>query len=264
MAFTTSKHPSGVVIVEVEGQLIVGNRQELKATIQKALDNGERKFLIDFAKTGYIDSSGLGRAGLALEEGPRAGRGAAPRRPQRGPPVAVRADQARHPLRHRRQLRGGARRVLTRPDRDRAASALRPPRRPPTAPGIAVEIALRIPSDVSVVEEAVELVARHCFAGWDAPKRAQFRLRVALSEALANAIVYGNGQAPTRMVEVRAECLPDALHVQVTDEGPGFDPATVRDPVTPDDLELPCGRGLFLIRNLVDDVRFNPRGIPSA
>jgi anti-anti-sigma factor len=60
MAFTTSKHPSGVLIVEVEGQLIVGNRQELKAVIQQALDNGERKLLVDFAKTGYIDSSGLG------------------------------------------------------------------------------------------------------------------------------------------------------------------------------------------------------------
>ena len=60
MAFTTSKHPSGVLIVEVEGQLILGNRQELKATIQQALDNGERKLLVDFAKTGYIDSSGLG------------------------------------------------------------------------------------------------------------------------------------------------------------------------------------------------------------
>ncbi len=60
MAFTTSKHRSGVLVIEVEGQLIVGNRQELKATIQTALDNGERKLLIDFAKTGYIDSSGLG------------------------------------------------------------------------------------------------------------------------------------------------------------------------------------------------------------
>ena len=126
--------------------------------------------------------------------------------------------------------------------------------------GIAVEIALRIPSDVTVIEEAVELVARHCFTGWNAPKRIHFRFRVALSEALANAIVYGNGQVPTRMVEVRAECLPDCLHVHVTDEGPGFDPASVRDPVTPDDLELPCGRGLFLIRNLMDDVRFNPPG----
>lgn len=60
MAFTTSKHPSGVLVIEVEGQLIVGNRQELKAVIQQALEHGERKLLIDFTKTGYIDSSGLG------------------------------------------------------------------------------------------------------------------------------------------------------------------------------------------------------------
>jgi anti-sigma B factor antagonist len=58
MSFQTSKN-NGVVVVDVDGQLIVGNRQELK---QKVLDElgGERKFLIDFSNTGYIDSSGLG------------------------------------------------------------------------------------------------------------------------------------------------------------------------------------------------------------
>jgi anti-sigma B factor antagonist len=49
-----------VTIVRVEGQLIVGNRQELKSLIQEGLDRGERKFLIDCSQTGYIDSSGLG------------------------------------------------------------------------------------------------------------------------------------------------------------------------------------------------------------
>lgn len=126
--------------------------------------------------------------------------------------------------------------------------------------GLGVEVAVRIPSDVSIIEEAVELVARHCFATWDAPRRARFRLRVALSEALANAILYGNGEVEARSVEVRAECHPDFLRLHVTDEGPGFDPATVREPVMPDDLELSRGRGLFLIRNLMDDVRFNPPG----
>lgn len=60
MGFTTEKNSSGVLVVRVEGQLIVGNRQELKSVIAEAADNGERKFLIDFSKTGYIDSSGLG------------------------------------------------------------------------------------------------------------------------------------------------------------------------------------------------------------
>jgi anti-sigma B factor antagonist len=60
MAFTQSKDRSGVVVVRVEGQLIVGNRSELKELVQRALDAGERKFVLDFGGTGYIDSSGLG------------------------------------------------------------------------------------------------------------------------------------------------------------------------------------------------------------
>ena len=60
MGFSLSKDPSGVVIVGVDGQLIVGNRQELKRRVLDALEGGTRRFVIDFTKTGYIDSSGLG------------------------------------------------------------------------------------------------------------------------------------------------------------------------------------------------------------
>ena len=60
MRFTLKKDKSGVVIVGVEGQLIVGNRQELKQKVLESLEEGSRKFVIDFSKTGYIDSSGLG------------------------------------------------------------------------------------------------------------------------------------------------------------------------------------------------------------
>jgi len=59
MAFHVSTE-NGVTVVDVEGQLIVGNRQELKQKILEELENGERKFVVDFADTGYIDSSGLG------------------------------------------------------------------------------------------------------------------------------------------------------------------------------------------------------------
>jgi len=59
MSFTLKKN-GDVVVVDVEGQLIVGNRQELKQKVLDALEKGDRKFLIDFAQTGYIDSSGLG------------------------------------------------------------------------------------------------------------------------------------------------------------------------------------------------------------
>ena len=60
MGFSQSKDPSGVTLVQAEGQLIVGNRQELKELVQAALDRNERRILIDFSRTGYIDSSGLG------------------------------------------------------------------------------------------------------------------------------------------------------------------------------------------------------------
>ena len=60
MSFSQTKDASGVAVVQVDGQLIVGNRQELKDLVQQALEQGERRLLIDFSRTGYIDSSGLG------------------------------------------------------------------------------------------------------------------------------------------------------------------------------------------------------------
>jgi len=60
MAFTVTTNKSGVVVVAVDGQLIVGNRQDLKQKVLDALEKGGRKFVVDFTRTGYIDSSGLG------------------------------------------------------------------------------------------------------------------------------------------------------------------------------------------------------------
>lgn len=59
MGFEVGKQ-GDVTVLNVEGQLIVGNRQELKQKVLEELEDGERKFLIDFDRTGYIDSSGLG------------------------------------------------------------------------------------------------------------------------------------------------------------------------------------------------------------
>lgn len=60
MNFKKSTAGQGVTVIRVEGQLVVGNRQELKGLIQEGLEAGERKFLVDCSGTPYIDSSGLG------------------------------------------------------------------------------------------------------------------------------------------------------------------------------------------------------------
>ena len=124
----------------------------------------------------------------------------------------------------------------------------------------ALRLSVRLPSELSVLEEAVDVVARHCLAEVLSPRQARFHLRVALCEAIANAIIYGNGQDPTKTVEVTVTVTEPAFTVEVVDEGSGCDPACLATPVLPDDLEAAGGRGLFLIRQLVDEVTFNARG----
>jgi serine/threonine-protein kinase RsbW len=126
--------------------------------------------------------------------------------------------------------------------------------------GAATLVTLRLPSEVSCIEEAVELVTRHCLAGHEASPTIRFRLRVVLSEALSNAILRGNAEDRSKWVDVRAELVPDSIRVYVTDEGPGFDPAAIPEPIRPEQLDEAQGRGLYLIRKLVDAVQFNDQG----
>ncbi|HTR19449.1 MAG TPA: ATP-binding protein [Gemmatimonadales bacterium] len=123
-----------------------------------------------------------------------------------------------------------------------------------------VELSLAVPSDLDMVGEAVELLARHCDTGLLSPRRLQFNLRVALAETLANAIAYGNRSDRSKPVDVCVTIGPDALTIVVTDSGTGFDPAAVPDPTTPENLERDDGRGLFVLRHLVDQIEFNDKG----
>jgi serine/threonine-protein kinase RsbW len=131
---------------------------------------------------------------------------------------------------------------------------------PPDAERRRVEISVRLPTDLDVVEEAVDLVARHCLACGVPPRAARFVIRVVLCEALANAILYGNCLDPEKRVEVCVQVDDETLQLDVRDEGSGFDPSAVPDPTGHERRELERGRGLYLIRQLVDEVRFNDRG----
>ncbi|HEX6644793.1 MAG TPA: ATP-binding protein [Gemmatimonadales bacterium] len=126
--------------------------------------------------------------------------------------------------------------------------------------GPATAVTLRLPSDVECIEEAVALLTYHCTAGATASERLRFRLQVVLAEALANAILRGNSSDADKHVEVRVVLRPAEMRLHVTDEGPGFDPGAVPEPLGADAVHEPNGRGLFLIRHLSDAVSFTPRG----
>jgi serine/threonine-protein kinase RsbW len=86
-------------------------------------------------------------------------------------------------------------------------------------------------------------------------------IALALSEALANAVLHGNRGDPYKKVHICAACeAPDRFMLAVTDEGQGFDPAAIGDPTVPDNLLLKHGRGLLLIRHLMDETEFRLGG----
>jgi serine/threonine-protein kinase RsbW len=84
------------------------------------------------------------------------------------------------------------------------------------------------------------------------------RIGLAAHEAVVNAIVHGNRRDPGRPVEVQLACDGEGLVIRVADRGDGFDPAGVADPLLPENLLRPGGRGLLLMRALMDEVGHRP------
>ena len=119
---------------------------------------------------------------------------------------------------------------------------------------------LDVPSDLGMVGDAVELVATHLPPGTLSPRRISFNLRTALAEALGNAIRYGTGEDPRRTVRVSVELGADFVRIHIIDDGAGFDTSRLPDPTHPDNVDREYGRGLFVIRHLVDAVEFNEKG----
>jgi serine/threonine-protein kinase RsbW len=95
-------------------------------------------------------------------------------------------------------------------------------------------------------------------AGYGA--REVFGVRLALEEALVNAIRHGHGGDPSKRVRLRYQVGDEFVIAQVQDEGPGFRPENAPDPFAPENLERDGGRGLFLIRHYMTWVRHNPAG----
>jgi serine/threonine-protein kinase RsbW len=129
-----------------------------------------------------------------------------------------------------------------------------------TGDGFPIEVS--IPSDIRLIEAVVGMVTRHC-AGLHLPPRAcTLTVPVALTEAISNAILYGNRADATKNVRVRAILHERTLVLEVSDEGGGFDlEACTTDPTSPDKLDREDGRGLYLMQTLMDRVeRFTDGG----
>ena len=87
-----------------------------------------------------------------------------------------------------------------------------------------------------------------------------FAIKLAVEEALVNAMKHGNQLDPDKNVNVSYQITCERFDIRIADEGPGFNPEEVPDPTDPANIERPCGRGLLLIRGFMTDVQYHGRG----
>lgn len=127
---------------------------------------------------------------------------------------------------------------------------------PPTPGESWYQRGVRTTAEIGEVIEAV--AAAMAAAGYLDKDR--FAVRLALEEAIVNAIKHGHQGDSTKRVWVRCQVRTDRVLAEVKDQGKGFDPRQVPDPLAPENLDRPSGRGLLLMRSYVTWLRFNERG----
>ena len=126
--------------------------------------------------------------------------------------------------------------------------------------GEAARFVLQLPSDLRFIEAAVGYLVGRCRSFSFNGSRLNLNFRVGVTEAIANAVLYGNQGDPAKIVRVEVALDLSRVVLRVVDEGPGFDEADVPDPTLPGNLDGTGGRGLFLIRKLMDEVEYNDSG----
>jgi serine/threonine-protein kinase RsbW len=124
-------------------------------------------------------------------------------------------------------------------------------------PTVWLELSLR--SEVSTIAPFVDTLMRLIKKfSWVAEDEED--IEVALYEVLANAVIHGNHEDPERQVRVSCRCGTDEISIVVRDEGQGFDVGEVPDPTTPENISSSHGRGIYLMRTLMDEVHFEGGG----
>jgi serine/threonine-protein kinase RsbW len=105
---------------------------------------------------------------------------------------------------------------------------------------------------VNKVEQTAEQMAKK--AGIEEDEI--FRISMAVREAAVNAVLHGNSYDPEKRITASFENTGEALVIRISDQGKGLDPATLPDPLAPENLLRGSGRGIFLIRSFMDEVHF--------
>lgn len=110
--------------------------------------------------------------------------------------------------------------------------------------------------NIAVIERAIdEICAEHGIN-----EEHYGNILIAITEGVNNAITHGNRENPDAQVVVEFETSNGTLLCRITDEGPGFDYENVPDPTSPENIEKPNGRGVFLMRHLSDGIQFEDNG----
>jgi serine/threonine-protein kinase RsbW len=115
---------------------------------------------------------------------------------------------------------------------------------------------LDLESRLDVLEEVQQVLARVTTAAGVDPDAAT-DIGVAVRESVVNAIKHGNGMDLRKHVHVSLVVLDEALEIEVSDEGGGFDPDAVLDPVDEANLLRPDGRGILFMKSFMDEVTYS-------
>jgi serine/threonine-protein kinase RsbW len=116
-----------------------------------------------------------------------------------------------------------------------------------------------IPNDLAVGRQLLDQVLQQLEElHWG--RRDIFGIHLAVDEALVNAMLHGNAMSETKHVQFSCRVSPKKVHVEITDEGPGFDPRRLPDPTSADHVGEPGGRGVLLMQAFMSRVEFRKHG----
>ena len=123
-----------------------------------------------------------------------------------------------------------------------------------------LKLSVTLSADRNAVDQVVRSVMNVVRDNGCSPGR-EDDIELALAEALANAVVHGAKNDPSKTVECDVACNHQgSILIVVRDPGPGFDPSQIADPCTGENIYSHHGRGIFLINQLMDEVRFHKNG----